>query len=106
MPTESNIEQIIQEAMSRGEFDNLKGKGKPLDLDAYFSTPEEVRMAYSLLSSNEFVPEEVDLMNELADLKGRLASCDDASRQAILDEINKKRLRLDLLLDARRTRRR
>src|SRR5690606_20576453 len=26
------MEEIIQEAMRRGEFDNLPGKGKPLDL--------------------------------------------------------------------------
>ncbi len=37
------VESIIKEAMERGEFDNLPGKGKPIHLTAYFDTPEEVR---------------------------------------------------------------
>jgi hypothetical protein len=55
MSIESAIEQKIREAMARGEFDNLPGKGKPLDLEAYFNTPEDLRMAYSILKSNDFV---------------------------------------------------
>ena len=50
---EVNVDKIIREAIERGEFDELKGKGKPLDLDAYFATPEDIRMAYSILKSNE-----------------------------------------------------
>jgi hypothetical protein len=84
MPTELNIEQIIQKAMARGEFDNLKGKGKPLDLDAYFATPEELRMAYSLLRSNEFVPEEVEMLKEMATLKEQVAAATDPSERAAL----------------------
>ena len=44
MSIESAIEQKIREAIARGEFDNLSGSGKPLDLDAYFNTPEDLRM--------------------------------------------------------------
>jgi hypothetical protein len=32
------VEAIIQEAMARGEFENLPGKGKPIDL-RIISTP-------------------------------------------------------------------
>ncbi|CCH72934.1 DnaJ family domain-containing protein [Nostocoides australiense] len=31
-PYESHIERLIREATERGEFDNLRGAGKPLDL--------------------------------------------------------------------------
>lgn len=55
--------------MARGEFDNLKGRGKPLDLNAYFNTPEDLRMAFAMLKSNDFVPEEVEMLNEIAKLK-------------------------------------
>jgi hypothetical protein len=41
-------DEIIQEAMQRGEFENLPGKGKPLNLSDYFNTPEDVRLAYSI----------------------------------------------------------
>ena len=56
MSIESAIEQKIREAMARGEFDNLAGSGKPLDLDAYFNTPEDLRMAFSMLKSNDLYP--------------------------------------------------
>ena len=45
------VEAIIKEAMERGEFDDLPGKGKPIDLTEYFETPEDVRMANSVLKN-------------------------------------------------------
>ena len=35
MSLEKIIEERIQEAMANGEFDNLEGAGKPLNLDEY-----------------------------------------------------------------------
>lgn len=103
MSIESAIEQRIKEAMARGEFDNLSGKGKPIDLDAYFNTPEDLRMAYSILKSNEFVPEEVEMFREIADLKEKLdTSEDEAERAAVTLRINERKLALSLLLDRRR----
>lgn len=75
------VEAIIQDAMERGEFDNLPGKGKPIDLSEYFETPEEVRMAHSVLKNAGMTSREVDLLKEIAELKQVLA--------AVLDE-NKK----------------
>ena len=54
------IEEQIKKAIEAGEFDNLEGAGKPLELDSYFATPEDLRMGYSVLKSNKFVPAEVD----------------------------------------------
>jgi hypothetical protein len=103
MSIESAIEQRIKEAMARGEFDNLPGKGKPIDLEAYFNTPEDLRMAFSILKSNEFVPEEVEMFKEIADLKERLdASYDEAERGRISARLNERKLALSLLLDKRR----
>src|SRR5215813_15494559 len=75
--SEKLIEEKIREAMERGEFDDLPGKGKPLDLDAYFATPEDVRLGYSVLKSAGCLPVEVELQNEVESLKARLAVCDD-----------------------------
>lgn len=103
MSIESAIEEKIREAMARGEFDNLPGSGKPIDLDAYFNTPEDLRMAYSILKSNSFVPEEIELMNEIAGLKEKLGTMDDGPDAAALrDRINERSLALSLLLDRRR----
>jgi len=38
MSFHKNADEKINGAIARGEFDNLPGKGKPLDLDAYFTT--------------------------------------------------------------------
>jgi hypothetical protein len=68
------VEAKIQEAMERGEFDNLPGKGKPIDLTEYFETPEEIRLAYSVLKNASMTSREVDLLKEIAELKQILAT--------------------------------
>jgi hypothetical protein len=34
MSLQKNVDEKIEEAIARGEFDNIPGKGKPLDLAA------------------------------------------------------------------------
>jgi hypothetical protein len=105
MSIESAIEEKIREAMERGEFENLGGKGKPLDLDAYFNTPEDLRMAYSILKSNEFVPEEVELFKEIAALREKLnAAVDENEKATLMSKLNERQLALRLVLDRRRRR--
>ena len=103
MSIESAIEQKIREAMARGEFDNLSGSGKPLDLDAYFNTPEDLRMAFAMLKSNDFVPEEVEMFKEIAELKEKITgSTDDAEIARLTATLNERKLALSILLDRRR----
>lgn len=100
MSIESSIEQRIREAIDRGDFDNLKGKGKPLDLDGYFAMPEEIRMAFAMLKSNEFVPEEVEMMKEIARLKDQLnAAADPDQRSQLGARLQEKRLALTIALE-------
>jgi hypothetical protein len=103
MSIESAIEQKIKEAIARVEFDNLKGSGKPLDLDAYFNTPEDLRMAYSILKSNDFVPEEVEIFREIDTLSEKIKTAADAGEAAKLTaRLHERKLVLQLLLDRRR----
>ena len=45
-------ERRIEEAIERGEFDNLPGAGQPIDLeDLDPSLPEELRLAYRILKN-------------------------------------------------------
>jgi hypothetical protein len=105
MSIESAIEQIIREGIERGDFDNLKGKGKPLNLDDYFTTPADVRMGFSILKSNDFVPEEVEIMKEIARLKERIECAeDDGERSIFTSKHNDLKLKLSLLMDERRRR--
>ena len=75
MSFQRNADEKIKEAIARGEFDNLPGKGKSLDLDACFATPEHLRMGYSILKSAGIIPEELQLLKQIGDLKRSLNSC-------------------------------
>lgn len=75
MSFHKNADEKIKEAIAKGEFDNLPDKGRPLDLDAYFATPEHLRMGYSLLKNANIIPEEIELLKQIEDLKESLDSC-------------------------------
>jgi hypothetical protein len=95
-----NIEQIIREAMERGEFDNLSGAGKPIDLSAYFDTPEDLRMAYSVLKSADILPQEAELLKEITALKEEAQSTKDVVKQKrLLKAAEEKQLQFSLLMD-------
>ena len=105
MSFERIVEQQIRRAIADGEFENLRGKGKALELESYFQTPEPLRMAYSMLKSAEFVPEEVRLMQEIDAVKEELSSCADGKRASRLErEIQEKRLSLSVLLERQKQR--
>ena len=53
-------ERKIAEAVAQGEFDDLPGAGKPLDLEEDPLIPEELRMANRILKNAGFVPREVE----------------------------------------------
>lgn len=58
------IDEQIHEAQARGEFDNLPGTGKPLNLDENPFTGDKA-LAYSLLKQNGYAPPEVELAKEI-----------------------------------------
>jgi hypothetical protein len=58
-------ERKIREAMEEGAFDNLEGKGKPLDLSENpFEDPSD-RMANRLLKNNGFAPTWIEEAKEI-----------------------------------------
>jgi hypothetical protein len=94
------IEEKIRAAMAAGEFDNLRGTGKPLDLTAYFATPEDLRVGYSLLKSSGFVPEEAQLLKEIESLKAQLATCKgDAEKTNLQQALDDQTLKFNLLVE-------
>lgn len=58
-------EKRILEAMAKGEFDDLEGAGKPLDLDDNSMVPPELRMAYRILKNAGYLPPELEARKEL-----------------------------------------
>ena len=101
------VESMIKEAQERGEFDNLPGKGKPIDLTAYFDTPEDVRMAQSVLKNAGMTSREVDLLKEIAELKQALAGVvDEKKKLEIQKEIEKRQIEFSLMMERQRRHRR
>jgi hypothetical protein len=92
--------------MERGEFDNLPGKGKPIDLSAYFETPEDVRMAYAVLKNAGMNAREADLLKEIAELKQvHAALLDEGKKREISREIQKKQIEFSLMMERQRRQR-
>jgi DnaJ homolog subfamily C member 28 len=51
------VSQRIEDAMRQGLFDNLSGRGKPLNLRRDPFLPEDQQMAVTLLRNNDLAPE-------------------------------------------------
>ena len=58
------IDEQIHEAQARGDFENLPGTGKPLNLDDNLFIGDKA-LAYSLLKQNGYAPPEVELAKEI-----------------------------------------
>lgn len=94
------VEEIIKQAQERGEFDNLPGKGKPIDLTSYFETPEDVRVAQSVLKNAGFTSREVELLNEIAGLKQiRAGTLDEKIWQRLEKQIQEKQIEFNVLME-------
>lgn len=65
------IEEQIRQAQERGDFDNLPGFGKPLQLVENVYAGDKV-MGYNLLKSNGYAPVEVELTKEIREERERL----------------------------------
>lgn len=107
MSLDKAVEAIIREAQERGDFDNLPGKGKPIDLSAYFDTPEDVRNAYAMLKNAGMVPAEVELLQDIAALKERLAGISDETEKSRIQKIIwDKQLQFNVLMERQKRPRR
>lgn len=59
------VENIIKEAIERGEFDNLPGQGKPLALEDDRHIPPELRLVYKILKNAHCIPPELQLKKDI-----------------------------------------
>jgi len=95
-------EEKIQEAMRRGEFDNLPGAGKPLPPDDLDRVPEELRTGYKILKNAGLIPEEMQLRKDMISLADLIAVCkDDTERSRLQKELTAKKLRYQMLMAER-----
>jgi len=90
----------LRQAIADGWLEDLSNRGQRLDLEEYFSTPEDVRMAYSVLKNANCLPEEVQLRNEIGAMERALGhETREHERHRLRREIAGLTLRLDILRD-------
>lgn len=97
-------EARIQDALARGELDDLPGKGKPLPLEDLSRVPGEVRVGYLLLRNAGVLPEEMELRKEMVTLEALIDACHDAEdRTRLRKDLNARWIRYRILMERRGT---
>ncbi|MDA8218195.1 MAG: DUF1992 domain-containing protein [Dehalococcoidales bacterium] len=95
----------IRKAMEDGEFENLPGQGRPLEVEDLSAIPEEYRAGYKVLKNAGIVPQEVQLRKEIADLQERIATCQSRrEREALRRNLEQKTIHYNVLMERRRKR--
>ncbi len=91
-------EERIKEAQRAGAFDNLPGKGKPLDLEDLSWVPEDLRIGYLVLKNAHVLPPEAELLKDIHTIEDLLKHVEDeGERRALAKSIQFKLIRLDML---------
>ena len=95
------VEERIREAQRKGEFDNLEGSGKPLNLTADQTVAEELRLAYKILKNADCLPPEVELKKEIRQTEELLAGMSEtAEKYRMMKKLNFLILKLNTLRNA------
>jgi len=82
-------ERKIEEAMRRGEFDNLPGQGKKIVHEDDSMIPEDLRMAYKILKNAGYVPQELLDEKEIITATELLAAAtDEQERYRQMQKLN------------------
>ncbi|WJE25541.1 DUF1992 domain-containing protein [Bacillus cereus] len=100
---EDHISSIVKQAEKKGAFNDLPGKGKPLNLDKDLSYNPEKQL-YRTLANNHVLPRWIELSKEIDDLKEKLkentntAEAKNTAEAAdLIRTINKKVIEYNLL---------
>lgn len=95
-------EDRIKKAYKDGEFENLPGYGKPLNLEDLSAIPEDLRMAYKMLQNAGFSPEEGKLRQEVMTIENLIRTCENPEEKERLNqELSSKLLRYNKIMSSR-----
>ena len=78
---EKIIEERILQAQRRGDFENLPGSGKPLEIEDDRHIPEDLRLAYKILKNAGCIPPEIELKKEIHQTRDLLAAMEDTAQK-------------------------
>ena len=74
-------EERIRQAMEHGEFDDLPGKGKPLEIEDDSHLPVDLRMSYKILKNADCLPPELELRKEILSTQELLSGIQDTQEK-------------------------
>ncbi len=78
---EKLIESRIIDAKKKGEFNNLNGSGKPLEIEDFSRVPEDLRLSYKMLKNAGYAPPEIQLKKDIKKTEDLLAGLTDESEK-------------------------
>jgi hypothetical protein len=101
----NSVDKLIEEWLAEKGCMDLPGAGKPLNLDEYFSWPEDLRVGFSLLKNAGYRPEEVEIMSEIKRLSDQIEKCFDQELGTRLKrKLQEEQVRLNLRFEQSRRR--
>lgn len=68
------LDQMIEKAREKGEFDDLPGRGEPLKLAPESAAPSEYDLAFTMLSNAGYAPYFMEIGKEVEKLEAALAT--------------------------------
>lgn len=83
---EQLAEQKIAEAVAKGELDDLPGQGQALCLDDDSLVPPELRMAYRVLKNAGYLPPQVNMRREIANVESLIAQALSEEERIVLSK--------------------
>jgi len=82
-------EERIRAAQDEGLFDNLPGKGQPLQLDDDSAVPQELRLTFKILRNAGYLPIEMEIRKEIYSLQQLVnATIDEETRRELRRELS------------------
>lgn len=92
------VEERITAAQKAGAFDDLPGRGKPLEMEDLSQVPPDLRIAYHILKNARMLPPELELRKQLLSLQDLLGAVgEEPRRRAIVKEMQEKLIQIDIL---------
>jgi len=74
---EKIVEERIRQAQKNGDFEDLPGAGKPLQLEDTGHIPEDLRLAYKMLKNADCIPPELAIKKEILSTEALLEQMTD-----------------------------
>ncbi|MCP4622423.1 MAG: DUF1992 domain-containing protein [bacterium] len=75
------VEERIRKAQQKGDFNNLAGSGKPIELDDDSHVSEDLRLTHKILKNANCLPPEIELKKEIERTEDLLDGMEDTAQK-------------------------